>query len=274
MWRPLQGICIADETIADHCRGSCSAHLLAIECVAIMRSALWLYHSGFVTEYHLVNINIPTFPNPVLVNSIYWWITIHQKLDDSTDFNLYWSDYKAGFGIPGGNFWIGLERMHQMTSATPYRLRIELQANNNLWYSAEYDTFQIGSEAGGYAIHVTGYHGDAGDALQYGGAGYQNGMKFSTRDVDNDLWSGTPCAIESGAGSWYNNCGCFLLTGHSINNAWCTLSSVVGLPNQPLYASRMLIQKYWNIPSQVHYNIIVSVNNIILTLKIWTFNQD
>ena len=100
--------------------------------------------------------------------SINCWIFIHQKLDDYTYFNLYWNDYKAGFGIPGGNFWIGLERMHQMTSTTPYRLRVEVQATyNNLtqWYSAEYDTFLIDNEAGGYAIHVTGYHGDAGDAI-------------------------------------------------------------------------------------------------------------
>ena len=75
--------------------------------------------------------------------------------------------------------------MHQMTSTTPYRLRVEVQASSNdLWYSAEYDTFLIDNDYGGYAIHVTGYHGDAGGALDY-----HNGMKFSTVDVDNDLYT-------------------------------------------------------------------------------------
>ena len=194
-----------------------------------------------------MNISIPTFQNPVLVNSVNCWITIHQKLDDSTDFNLNWTEYKAGFGIPGGNFWIGLERMHQMTSTTPYRLRFEVQSIfHNLWYSAEYDTFLIDSEAGGYAIHVTGYHGDAGDALQFNtlAYAYQNGMKFSTRDVDNDLsGSDGSCAVDWEGGNWYNGC-CFLLTSSTINTGWCMLHNEVGLPDYGLYASRMLIQKY------------------------------
>ena len=137
-----------------------------------------------------MNISIATFPNLTLATSVYGWIIIHQKLDDSTDFNLNWTDYRAGFGIPGENFWIGLERMHQMTSTTPYRLRIEVQATcNNMWYSAEYDTFLIDSEALKYATHVSGCIGDAGDSLQFTGNfnWLHNGMKFSTKDNKNDL---------------------------------------------------------------------------------------
>ena len=225
-----------------------------------LNSRFLLCHSGFVAEYQLVNINIPTFQNPVLVNSIYWWITIHQKLDDSTDFNLNWTDFKAGFGIPGGNFWIGLERMHQMTSNAPYRLRVEVQARaNNLWYSAEYDTFLIDSEAGGYAIHVTGYHGDAGDSIQYTGnqgIWYHNGMKFSTRDVDNDPDSTRSFAIENGAANWYCNGYSFLLTASSkvVLQRWYTLYAGVNLYDPTVLASRMLIQKYWNISSYFSSN--------------------
>ena len=202
---------------------------------------------------------------------------IHQKLDYTTNYNLTWAAYKAGFGIPGGNFWLGLERMHQMTSTTPYRLRVELEAAyNNLWYSAEYDTFQIDSEAGGYAIHVTGYHGDAGDAMQcnvnfneyqY----YQNGMKFSTRDVDNDLASGDSCAILWGGGSWYNYCHCFLLTSSSINTIWGTLSSEMGKPDRDVVASRMLIQKCWNMPSYFYCNIILPYVAPNINFGNWNF---
>ena len=111
-----------------------------------------------------------------------------------------------------------------MTSSARYRLRIELQSSyNNLWYLVEYDTFLIDSEAGGYAIHVTG------NAMQY-----HNGMKFSTRDVDNDLYVGS-CAIDHGTGNWYNACYCFLLTGSGNSNQWYGYG---------VLASRMMIQMY------------------------------
>ena len=196
-----------------------------------------------------MNISIPTFQLPVLVNSISGWIILHQKLDDSLDFNLNWTDYKAGFGNPGGNFWIGLERMHQMTSTTPYRLRIEVQAAcNSLWYSAEYDTFQIDNEALKYAIHVTGYvGGDAGDSLLYtgnSGIWYHNTMKFSTKDADNDRDPSRACAANNRAGGWYNACYYFLLTGSGISSEWDSLADVLGLPSYVLSASRMMVKTF------------------------------
>ena len=197
--------------------------------------------------YRLVNISVPTFQNPILVNSVDRWIIIHQNLDDTTDSNHYWAGYKAGFDVPGGNFWIGLERMHQMTSYTQYRLRVEVQSSlNKKWYSAEYDTFLIDSEAGGYAIHVTGYHGDAGYSIQFSPTN-QNGMKFSTKDVNNtpeSCESRVHRVIENGEGNWYYRCHCFLLTGHSINNRWCTLFYDLRVLGFGVSASRMLILKY------------------------------
>ena len=216
----------------------------------ICSQILWLILSGCVAQYRFANISIPTFPLPVLVNSISGWIIVHQKLDDTTNFNLNWVNYKAGFGIPGGNVWIDLERMHQMTSTTPYRLRIELQAAcNKLWHSAEYDTFQIDQEALKYAIHVTGYVGDAGDSLQYTGVSkwYHNTMKFSTKDADNDRLSNRACAAIFPAGSWFNACYYFLLTGSGSINEWDSLADVVGLPSSVILASRMMIRTLWKL---------------------------
>ena len=34
---------------------------------------------------------------------------------------------------------------------------------------------------------------------------YHNGMRFTTKDRDNDLYSGN-CATYEGGGFWYNNC--------------------------------------------------------------------
>ena len=52
-----------------------------------------------------------------------------------------------------------------MTNSTPYKLRMEFMLTNGSWYSVEYDTFRVESEASNYKIHVTGYSGDAYDVM-------------------------------------------------------------------------------------------------------------
>ena len=84
---------------------------------------------------------------------------------------------------------------------------MEIQSSSNFeWFSAEYDSFYINSEALGYAIHVTGYSGDAGDGINYTQASSTaliNGMKFSTYDQNNGRCS---CAGPYLGGWWYNCC--------------------------------------------------------------------
>jgi len=91
---------------------------------------------------------------------------------------------------------------------------------------------------------VSGYSGDAGDALQYeddwdgdGFFGYylHDGQKFTTYDQDNDDY-GTNCADNRGGGWWYNNCFMACLTCNSGNNMWSTLSSL------KVVNSRMMIK--------------------------------
>ena len=53
-------------------------------------------------------------------------------------------------------------------------------------------------EVNGYLLHISGFTGTAGDAMDY-----HNGMKFSTRDRDNDNWNKN-CADETEGGWWYD----------------------------------------------------------------------
>lgn len=59
---------------------------------------------------------------------------------------------------------------------------------------AYYSEFSVGSEMEGYSLKVlSGYNGTAGDSLRY-----HAGSKFSTQDVDQDLWSEGSCAQAHG----------------------------------------------------------------------------
>jgi len=148
--------------------------------------------------------------------SVFGWIIIHQHLGYTFDWQLPWADYKAGFGSTTADYWLGLEKIHLLTSSQPYRLRVEIEdRSSNLWYSAEYWSFTIGDELNDkYRLDVSGYSGDAGNSLQwpedYGGNGcfgcyLHNGMKFSTYDNDNDPATSN-CASQKAGGWWFNRC--------------------------------------------------------------------
>jgi len=99
--------------------------------------------AGFVAENVTIDVAIPTQSDPVPVMSVFGWIIINQHIGYTFDWNLPWADYKAGFGSIDADVWLGLERMHLLTSSRPYRLRIEVQLRStNLWYIAEYWSFK------------------------------------------------------------------------------------------------------------------------------------
>ncbi|XP_013103041.2 angiopoietin-related protein 1 isoform X1 [Stomoxys calcitrans] len=127
------------------------------------------------------------------------WTIILRRMDGSVDFQRNWTDYKHGFGNPDGEFFIGLEKLHTMTTYDgPQELLITLGDWENERRYAKYDLFEIGSEAEQYAMKELGeYSGDAGDALHY-----HRGMKFSTLDNSN---SGH-CPQNYGGGWWFNEC--------------------------------------------------------------------
>jgi hypothetical protein len=105
------------------------------------------------------------------------WIVIQSRLDGSTNFFRNWNEYKEGFGnFAGGNFWLGLEKIYELTSTKLHELSIVMEDQGGNKKSARYSAFAISSEASGYALSVLGsYSGDAGDGLSY-----HAGMKFST----------------------------------------------------------------------------------------------
>ncbi|XP_063915103.1 ficolin-1-like [Zophobas morio] len=129
------------------------------------------------------------------------WVVFLNRFDGSQDFYLYWDNYKNGFGDFGGEFWLGLDHLHEVTGSEYNELLVELTDFNNKTVNAHYHTFRVGNEDESYILKLLdGFTGDAKDSLFY-----QKGMKFSTRDKDNDNYSGA-CATEYTGAWWYNSC--------------------------------------------------------------------
>jgi len=133
-------------------------------------------------------------------------------VDGSDYFNRSWEEFKVGFNDVRGNYFLGNERLHQLTSNGRYKLRFDLQASNGSWYYAEYSTFLVYSETFNYKVVVTGYSGNAGDAFKY-----HNNMMFTTYDRDNDPWTSSSyknnCAVYNGGGFWYKTCSSASVNG-------------------------------------------------------------
>ena len=116
------------------------------------------------------------------------WTVFQRRKDGSVDFYRNWTDYEEGFGDLNGEFWLGLSKIHCLTQdGTDYTLRVDLKDFENETRYVKYSTFNIGNSTTDYTITVGGYCGDAGDSMTSSGYGNVNGMKFSTKDRDNDI---------------------------------------------------------------------------------------
>ncbi|VDI06868.1 Hypothetical predicted protein [Mytilus galloprovincialis] len=102
----------------------------------------------------------------------------------------------------------GNDNIHVLTTSGRYELRIDLSDwKGNKWF-AIYKTFSLGNENTRYELNIGEYSGNAKDGLAR-----HNGMKFSTKDQDNDKSSKTDCAELAKGGWWYASCHCSNLNG-------------------------------------------------------------
>lgn len=128
------------------------------------------------------------------------WTVVTNRYDGSENFNRTWSDYKIGFGPLEGEFFMGLEKLYQITTSSDNELLVEMKNAKQEFRSAVYDHFGIGSEVEQYRLKVLGkYQGDAGDALRQ-----HIDKKFSTYDKKSDE-SETNCAVQQSGAFWYGN---------------------------------------------------------------------
>ncbi|XP_062135321.1 angiopoietin-related protein 7-like isoform X2 [Drosophila sulfurigaster albostrigata] len=129
------------------------------------------------------------------------WIVIQQRVGGDEDFNRDWATYRKGFGSYKSDFFLGLEKIHRITSLQRFELYIHLVAVNGSVFYAGYDDFKISDEDNGYALSL----GKFSETIIIDSMRYSENMKFSTFDRDNDFGGGN-CADFYKSGWWYNAC--------------------------------------------------------------------
>ncbi|RUS69910.1 hypothetical protein EGW08_022328 [Elysia chlorotica] len=127
------------------------------------------------------------------------WIIIQRRATGDVDFYRDWDSYKTGFGSLSGDFWLGNENIHKLTTKGVYELRVEIKFKGRLEY-ASYDKFSIGKELSKYTLRLGQYSGTAGDSLRE-----HDGEPFSTHDKDHDLYNRNCAEVFTGAW-WYKAC--------------------------------------------------------------------
>ena len=157
------------------------------------------------------------------------WLVIQRRIDGNVDFNRYWSEYEEGFGnLPDddkdttGEFWIGLCSLHCLTSQGQWELRIDYMFTNKTKGYLSYHHFRVGPASDDYQLSISGFSGNATDPIT--GLHSLNGMKFTTRDRDNDNSGGSfNCAVQhlggNAGGWWYNYCSHIYLN-HQYNHRY------------------------------------------------------
>ena len=144
------------------------------------------------------------------------WTVFQRRMDGTVNFYRNWADYLKGFGDLKGEFWLGLDKIHRLTMPSS-SLRVDLKDFAGASRYALYSLFKVHGADTKFRLTVSGFNGNsnAGDSLTY-----HNGMKFSTKDKDNDIHS-SHCAIVYKGAWWYKSChlsnlnGLYLAGAHS-----------------------------------------------------------
>ncbi|XP_064596039.1 fibrinogen C domain-containing protein 1-like isoform X1 [Liolophura sinensis] len=129
------------------------------------------------------------------------WLVFQRRKDGSVDFIRKWQGYKDGFGNLYQEFWLGLEKLHLLTSQRQYELMINISNYMGNSFHATYSRFCISGERQKFRLMLGSHSGTAVDAMTH-----HNGCQFSTPDSDNDASEFRHCANEFKTGWWYRGC--------------------------------------------------------------------
>ncbi|XP_018609630.2 angiopoietin-related protein 3 [Scleropages formosus] len=132
---------------------------------------------------------------------------IQRRQDGSVDFDQTWEKYENGFGELQREFWLGLKKIHSIVFQSSTILQIQLEDWKGDKRSIEYQ-FAMDGPSSQYTIHLRQVSGDLPNAMAN-----HTGMRFSTKDHDNDNDDDFNCAENYTGGWWFSACGDTNLNG-------------------------------------------------------------
>ena len=174
------------------------------------RDCLEFYQSGIkvngIYKIHQNNLRIIQVYCDQNTNDGGGWTVFQRRRDGSVNFYRNWEDYRVGFGQLQNEFWLGNDNLFTLTWQGLFpkgnELRIDLINKQGVHQYAKYKKFQVGNQDTQYLLHVSQHSGTATNVNSFQ---YQNGMKFSTFDFDNDIYSYN-CAHKYKSGWWFKYC--------------------------------------------------------------------
>ncbi|PIK48186.1 hypothetical protein BSL78_14929 [Apostichopus japonicus] len=91
------------------------------------------------------------------------WTVFQRRVNGSVEFYRNWQSYKEGFGEMDHEFWLGNDKLYDLTIQGDYQLRIDMVNKDGALYYAKFDLFRINDESDNYKLSKLGnYSGNAG----------------------------------------------------------------------------------------------------------------
>ena len=87
------------------------------------------------------------------------------------EFDRDWDDFSEGFGHVSGDYWLGSDNVHALTTSGPYVLRVELTVNTNK-DALEFAFLTLGDQESNYTLAMR-------DLIMQGGSGMLEMHGFS-----------------------------------------------------------------------------------------------
>ncbi|KAK6172049.1 hypothetical protein SNE40_018013 [Patella caerulea] len=211
----------------------CYKGYIGDNCHRIMMDCTEGFYSGHYNNHYnglyLIKPTAASEPFQVQCNmkdfggGTFFMMNSQYAVNPSLTRNLDWNKYKDGFGeiLVNSANWIGVEKIHSITSSRPHHLFVEAMDNikwERRW--RKYEHFKVEDESTNYRMTYSGSFpwtqteasADPGwtKAIASTPLGDSmiglNGSAFSTFDRDNDLDAARNCAREYQGGWWYNAC--------------------------------------------------------------------